>query len=86
MEIEQGYFADAHSFYDFAKKSEKAVQLSPILVPEAELEPARYFYRGILRHMRQKSLLFKTTKIRAFSAENRPKINIFLIFHNLSVC
>ncbi len=31
MEIEQGYFADAHSFYDFAKKSEKAVQLSPIL-------------------------------------------------------
>ncbi len=44
-----------------------------ILVLVAGLEPARYLYRGILRHMRQKSTLTKTNKNRAFLAENPLK-------------
>ncbi len=48
--------------------------LTPILVLVAGLEPARYLYRGILRHMRQKPTLTKNIKIRAFSAENRLKM------------
>ena len=48
---------------------ELKVQPFSSLVPEAGLEPARYFYRGILRHMRQFCVLLKAAKIRAFSAK-----------------
>ena len=60
------------------------------VVPLAGLEPARGLPRGILRHMRQKQPLFRTTKIKAFSAENRlktPQNQTFYLFKpNLSVC
>lgn len=49
------------------------VQFRLVVVLVAGLEPARSLERGILRHMRQKSLLFRTTKIRAFSVKNRLK-------------
>lgn len=43
------------------------------LVLVAGLELARSLERGILRHLRQKSVLPKTIKIRAFLAENSLK-------------
>ena len=43
-------------------------------MPLAGLEPARYLYREILRHMRQKLHIAKATKIRTFSAKNLLKM------------
>ncbi len=66
------------------------VQPLSLLVPEARLEPARYFYRGIFKAYASKiALNKKPLKQGIFSRKppkNAPKSMFFLYFHNLSVC